>query len=201
MNQQMLASKIDSFWDWFLEEEENIKDFFEEEEVIDKDALVDTINERVLDFGLFRWEIGPGQRRPFYLLISPNGNAERLRLSKRIMEDAPDLPDWEFYPARPSRSDALQFRLYDNFMTEQAIDASNWQYVLLDTPTEKVDILLEAPNIAGLDEETQWVAGEQGVTNLLGEEQKIARVRTVMVVAELEEEQQEQSTPVGEMAV
>lgn len=191
-----IKSKIQSFWLWFAETEDNIREYFAEEEMVDKAALIEAINNRVLDFGLFAWEIGPGTSRTFYLTISPNGSKERLRISKQIIEAAPDLPDWEFHYARPPREEGLQFTLYDDFMVEREVDASPWQYVLLPQPEGRVEVLLEAPNTHHLDPDTRLLAGERVVGNLLGEEARIEFVYRVRVVEELEEGHQDDSAPI-----
>ena len=192
-----IESKIQSFWEWFIETEEAIQEYFSEEEMVDKAALIESIDERVLDFGLFSWEIGPGVGRPFYLTISPNGNRERLRISKMIMESAPNLPDWEFYYARPAKSQGLKFTLYDDFMVEREVDASSWKYALAQQPDNRIEIILEAANMHHLDPDTQLIAGERVVNNLLGEEATINHVYRVRVVQELEEEHQEYRAPIA----
>lgn len=198
MQQEMLniEARIKSFWKWFVEMEDNIREYFSEEEMVDKAALIESINNRVLDFGLFAWEIGPGLSRPYYLTISPNGSKERLRISKLIIEAAPDLPDWEFNYARPAKSLDLKFTLYDDFMVEREVDASHWNYVLLKKQDERVEVVLEAPNAHHLDPDTQLMAGERVVNNLLGEEATINHVYRVRVVGELEEGQQADSAPI-----
>ncbi|MCB0550688.1 MAG: hypothetical protein KDD19_24165 [Phaeodactylibacter sp.] len=192
-----IKARVQSFWEWFAEMEDNIREFFTEEEMVDKPALVEAINNRVLDFGLFSWEIGPGIGRPYYFTISPNGSKERLRISKLIIEAAPNLPDWEFYYARPAKSQGLKFTLYDDFMVEREVDASSWKYALAQQPDNRIEIILEAANMHHLDPDTQLIAGERVVNNLLGEEATINHVYRVRVVQELEEEHQEYRAPIA----
>ena len=194
-----IDARIQAFWQWFLEMEDNIREYFEEEEMVDKSALIESINNRVLDFGLFAWEIGPGINRAFYLSISPNGDRERLRISRQIMAAAPDLPDWEFYHAKPAKGWNPRFTLYDDFMVEREVDASLWKYALVKKKDARVEVILEAPNVHHLDPDTRREAGEKIVTGLLGEELVIEHVYQVRVVGELEEEQQSQSAPVEQL--
>ena len=192
-----IESKIQSFWEWFIETEEAIQEYFSEEEMVDKAALIESIDERVLDFGLFSWEIGPGVGRPFYLTISPNGNRERLRISKMIMESAPNLPDWEFHYAKPPKAWDLSFILFDDFMVEREVDASPWRYALRKRAEGRLEVILEAKNASHLDSDTLLMAGERVVANLLGEELMINQVYRVEVVEELEPGQREESAPIG----
>lgn len=194
-----IDARIKSFWQWFIGMEDNIREYFEEEEMVDKSALIESINNRVLDFGLFAWEIGPGASRSFYLTISPNGDKQRLRISRLIIEGAPDLPDWEFYYARPAVAGGLQFTLYDDFMVEREVDASPWKYVLLKKQDERLEVVLEAPNVHHLDPDTQLIAGERVVNSLLGEAAVIENIHRVRVVEALDPEQREDSAPVAEL--
>lgn len=194
-----LSARILAFWTWFAETESAIREYFTDEELVDKAALIEAIDNRVLDFGLFSWTISQGAHRPFCLTISPNGNAERLRISKLIMQSAPPLPEWEFNYARPALEQALVFSLYDDFMVEQEVDASQWRYILEKRPDGKAVIILEAGNMRHLDPDTRAIAGEQVVNNLLGEEIVIEQVHRVEVVEELEQGRRAGSAPAEAM--
>ena len=195
-----IESKIQSFWEWFIETEEAIQEYFSEEEMVDKAALIESIDERVLDFGLFSWEIGPGVGRPFYLTISPNGSRERLRISKMIMESAPNLPDWEFHYAKPPKAWDLSFILFDDFMVEREVDASPWRYAFRNKQEGRVEVILEAQNTSHLDPDTRLIAGERAIANLLGEEVKINHVYRVEVVEALDEQDRAGSAPITELS-
>ena len=94
MNQDIQA-KIEQFWNWFTENEHRFR------KVTDVREAVEAMDDQILEFGLFKWEIGPGINKPFYLTLSPNGNEERLELSKMIMDLSPDLRQWEFNYCKP----------------------------------------------------------------------------------------------------
>ncbi len=196
MTNDAKTEQIESFWEWFVEYEDTIKEFFDEESLVDKNALIEEINNQVLDFGMFSWEIGPGSSRNYYLTISPNGKPDQLELSRRIMAAAPDLPDWEFHHAKPAKDWNLQFTIYDDFMRERLIDASEWQFALVPKPGQQVDIFLQADNIDFLDAETRATAGDLVVTNLLGEERKIHYVRRIEVLSTHEEPQEAANQPI-----
>lgn len=191
-----LNTRIQAFWSWFAETEGAIREYFAEEDIVDKAALIEAIDNKVLDFGLFSWQIAPGFSRPFSLTISPNGNKERLKISKMIIQAAPSLPDWEFNYAKPAQDEALAFSLYDDFLVEQAIDASQWRYALVKKTDGRLVVILEAKNVRHLDADTALIAGEQVLTKLLGEELVITHVHRIEVVEELEEEHRAGSAPI-----
>lgn len=183
-NQEIPPFKIESFWDWFMGMEAHYKYFFTEEELVDKDYLVEAMNNQILDFDRFSWEIGPLADHKYYLTISPNGSKELLRKSKTIIKSAPSLPNWEFYPAKPPKAEPLTFRLFDEFMIERTVVANEWHFVLKRRPDDLWDVIIEAPSIKDLDQDTQARAGEIAVIRIIGEEQKINRIAKVIVVEE-----------------
>ncbi|MCB0570956.1 MAG: hypothetical protein KDC66_14370 [Phaeodactylibacter sp.] len=199
-NSQNLNSRIESFWRWFAETEEAIRDYFADETFVDKAALVEAIDNRVLDFGLFSWTIGPGSGRPFNLTISPNGSRERLLVSKQIVAAAPPLPGWEFHYAKPPQEQGLVFSLYDDFMMECEVDASGWRFVVEKRPEGRAVVILETQDTGRLGPDTLFMAAQQAVTNLLGEEMVINHVQHVEVVEELEPAQKAISAPLEQLS-
>ena len=165
--------RIASFWDWFQQMENQFKAYFDDEPIVNKEFLVESMNNRVLDFGLFSWQMGPGNEKPFYFTISPNGNQQRLELSKIIIGAAPNLNDWEFNFAKPAKDWDFKLLLYDNFMRECQIDVALWQYILVQKPNSKVDIFLDLQGAEKIDEDTRLTAIDIALTNILGEERKI----------------------------
>lgn len=177
--------KIDSFWEWFSANNEQIQEVLLGQSEQAQEALVQTLNNQVLALGMFTWELGRGKSRPFYLTISPNGSSELLELSKALMEAAPYLPDWELHPAKPAQEWDLKFKLFDEDYNEQKVDASVWKFRLQQHAEAGVVILLEANNIGHLDWETKKTATEQVIISLLGEEQKIVHVQEIKIIETL----------------
>lgn len=177
--------KIEAFWDWFAGMENSFRLFFTNEELVNKDLLVEAMNNRVLDFGLFSWEIGPLEENRYYLAISPNGSKELLKQSRQIMSLAPEWEDWAFYPAKPARDWDFTFSLFDSFMFERLIDANDWSFALKRRPDQLIEIMIEADNITHLDPETQIEAVNQVVLRTIGEERKINRVAKVLIIDEM----------------
>lgn len=199
MSQETVDKKIDAFWDWFVEQEQTIKAFFTEEEEVDKERLIDEMDNLVLDLGRFAWRIGPEGETSYFLLISPNRNPELLKLSKRILAAAPDLRDWSFYPAKQPRPWDWKLLLHDDWLMEHEVDASGWQYVASERPGGQLEIAFEAANLDHFDAETQKEAVELALINLMGEEWLIRHVERVRVVKELGEGKETEARSVKDL--
>jgi hypothetical protein len=193
MKQETPNTKIASFWKWFVENEARIKEVVDSGLQDDRDALVNDLDNQILEFGMFTWEIGQAADQSFFLTISPNGNKERLELGRSIMKAAPRMPGWEFYPAKPAKDWDLHFSLFDNNVVEHQVDASGWKFVLM--PDQGM-VIIEAPNIAHLDFDTQVTAGDLVVTNIIGEERKITDLRGIEIVGKFEVQHKASGLPI-----
>ena len=191
--------RIESFWTWFVSNEQKIKDVIQQGSGNEKELLVNALDNQILAFGLFKWEIGPGDNRPFFFTISPNGSEELLQISTAIIDAAPYLSDWDFYPALPVKAHQLQFTLFDDFLTEHEIDATTWKAVLNPHFSRKVEIMIEAGNISHLAPETLLEAGDIATTHLLGESLKITHVKKIEVLPKLPETYKEEAFLITEL--
>ena len=88
------------------------------------------LDNQVLQFGVFSWEIRKTENSKHSFIISPNGKEKLLQLSEAIMGEAPPLIDWEFYPAKPAIDWNFVIEVYDNFFVKQTVNTSNWKYQL-----------------------------------------------------------------------
>ena len=192
MNQDS-NTKIKSFWKWFVDNETRIREVLDSDSQSEREALINDLDNQILDFGMFTWEIGHGSEKSFFLTISPNGNRERLGLSRLIMRAAPDLPDWVFNYAKPVKDWDLQFTLFDNNVVEQHVNASGWSFAKVRQPDHKVRIIIKADNVTHLDFDTRQTAADLVVTNMLGEEVKILNVGDIEIVNEFEDLHQSSS--------
>ncbi|MBN4081523.1 peptidase S41 [bacterium AH-315-C07] len=178
--------KIENLWKWFIANEQQIIDSVENESV--PDYIVENLDNLILDIGMFTWEIGPGKIKPWFLTISPNGDKDLIKVSQKIIDYAPDLNNWEYNYSKPAKEWDRKFTIYDSNMDEQDIDASNWKYVALPYEDDKIELILEAKNIAHLDNDTAATAANLFVTNEIGEENKIQKIFSVNIVDQLENE-------------
>ncbi len=182
--EKLIDTKIENLWRWFVANENQIIDSFQNESLAN--YIVENLDNLILDFGMFTWEIGPGKVKPWYLTISPNGDRDLIRVSQKIIEHAPDLNDWEFNYYKPAKDWDRKFIIYDSNMNEQNIDASNWKFVMLRNDDGMIDLILEASNITHLDNDTASTAANIIVTNEIGEETKIQKIQSVDIVGKLE---------------
>lgn len=187
MNQPLDVFKVEEFWEWFVKEQAWILTLLEEDGHPDRERLVQALNNWVLSFGRFKWEIGEGEAKRYHLTLSPNGDEELLERSRYIMGFAPELAEWEFHHAYPAKDFEFEFSLYDENFEKHLIDADDWHVGLLRYPDLKVKIFLEADNILHLDLQTQEAAANYVLMNLVGEETMIAHVEELEIVAELDE--------------
>ncbi|MBL1281544.1 MAG: hypothetical protein COA33_014810 [Fluviicola sp.] len=181
----MSKLKIENLWNWFVNNEDEIIDIIDNE--LAADYIVESLDNRILDFGLFSWEIAPGKLKPWSLTISPNGDADLLKISREIMNNAPRLSNWEFHYCKQAKDWNRTFEIYDELMNEHSVIASNWKFVALPKKGNQVQLIIEADNILHLDDETRLSAGELFVLNEIGEKARIQKVDSVHVFTELEE--------------
>ena len=178
MSLSNLQADIDRFWDWFQQSEHHFK------EVTDPQAVVEAMDEHVLAFGLFSWEIGEGDSKPHYFMISPNGDGRRMEISYKIMAAAPNLRDWEFRYCKPPKDWDFQLDVYNRFLVKQRIDVSEWEYVVDRTPENMVEVIIQSLNMDEVDPEDQLNVAEIALINILGEELVIDNLCALEVVRE-----------------
>jgi len=173
METSSLKNKIIHFWEWFVQHERQFR------EISDPVATRELLDNQVLQFGVFSWEIGEGQDKPHRFTISPNGNAKMLRLSEAIIGEAPELPYWNFFPAKPAVDWDFTFKMYDSFMLQQTIDAAEWRFICRITPDRKLNVLFYAKNIGFLDEADKEYAANFVLNQIIGEMDKIYFIDSV----------------------
>ena len=187
-------TKIENLWRWFVSNENQIIDSFQNESLAN--YIVENLDNLILDFGMFTWEIGPGKVKPWFLTISPNGDRDLIGVSQKIIEHAPNLDDWEFNYCKPAKDWDRKFIIYDSNMNEQNIDASNWKYVMLRKEDGMIDLILEAKNITHLDHDTVRTVADIIVTSEIGEETKIRKILSVDIVEELKRQYNSRKTEI-----
>ena len=192
----MNDNKIEKLWQWFSDNEQEIRDGIDSESTSERDYIVKQLNELILDLGAFYWEIGPGLDKAWYLTISPNGRKDLLTISKRIMASAPNLDQWEYNFSKPANDWDRQFKLHDEYMTEQLVNASDWSFVATQNENGMIEIILEADNITHLDADTAKSAADLVVLNEIGEAAKILNVVSIDIVQQLESHHTEQKTEI-----
>ena len=185
MTSVQFKNKINDFWNWFAEHEERFRI------IQDPHAVREMLDNQILQFGAFAWEIGEGKGKPHTLTISPNGNSKLLRLSQAIIGEAPDSNYWEFFAAKPVRDWDFIMEMYDAFMVKQTVDTAEWEYLFRMTPEFKLRILLYAENIDSFDEDDKKSASDFVVDSIIGEADRIDFVDSIEFISFVDETQEE----------
>ncbi len=186
-------TKIHDFWAWFATAAHR----FEADEP-EADAIAE-LDSRVAELGELVWELGPGIEAKYALVLSPDGDAELLPLSRALIAEAPALADWEFHPARPPKQWKLRFSIEGEHGQTTHVDARSWRYVLLKYPDGTYDVIIEQPNAVGMDEDQQWLACILLLDGLLGEATRLTFIGDVTPVLRLSPEHAEKATPIEGM--
>lgn len=190
---------IEAFWQWFVKNEQTIQACIENNDVKQREFVVDQLNEWILGLGVFTWDVGLDDDDRWFLMISPNGNPEMMTLGNAIMEQAPEHINWLFYAGKPAKNWNRQFCVYDDYMDEHFIDASQWHFLVFTDDDEMLELVIEAKNIPHLDPETAETAAEQFVIQEIGERARILRVSSIDIVSELDSEDEDSKKSVLEL--
>ncbi len=174
--------KIDAFWQWFVKNEAVIKECIDLDTSPNQSYVVNQMNELILDLGVFTWDMGLNEQDNWFLMISPNGNADNLGISQQLIVEAPPHIKWQFHSSRPAKNWDRCFTVHSFDMQEMAVDASNWNLVAIDQDDNQLEIIIEAKNIGHLDPETSESAANQFLVGELGEELRINRIAKVQIV-------------------
>jgi hypothetical protein len=179
--------KIENLWKWFLNNEDQIKDCLENKPGSAREYIIENLDNLVLDLGVFSWEIDAGIHKSWSFTISPNGDKNMMKKSKKIIESAPDLADWEFYYSKPAKDWNREFTIFDDYMTKHTINASRWKYVAIQREDGMIVLILEAKNIGHLDSDTLSTIADLVVVNEIGEETKIQHICSIDIVQQLDD--------------
>ena len=169
-------SKIQEFWNWFEANSSQINP----EKITEE--MIDTLDSKILELGDFAWEIREGKTKSNMLVISPGGDIDLLEKTKKIIENAISVDEWEFEYFKPAKEWDYSFYIDDT--TE--IDASSWEYVLLKFSDGTFDLLIKAENINSLDDEEQSIAIDIVLESSIGEKNYLERILNYELVSAFE---------------
>lgn len=191
--------KILKFWQWFVKNEDNIKNCIENESAKDREFIVDQLNEYILDIGTFTWDIGLDDTNSWFLTISPNGDEDLFKVTQEVISYAPDHMNWIFYSSKPAKIWDRKFEIYNTEFDVVSIDASYWHYIAFEDEDGRLELILEARNIIHLDYDTAVTAANQFVIGELGEALQIKRISSIEIVDQFDEEYEETKYSIDEL--
>lgn len=123
-----------------------------------------------------------------------------LAKTREIVAQAPKLPGWEFYPAKPAKHWQPVFDLQDEKGLPFRVDARSWRFALLRRKTDRATlVLVEASNVGSLSAGLRRLAAEIALDGLLGEECRIDNVDDVMVVESMDPRVAERAVPIEKL--
>jgi hypothetical protein len=175
--------KVRQFWEWFSENCQNFGADFDNVELLER------LDNWVAQLGDFSWEVGPGKAKDNAFVISPNGDEDLLQDTKLIISNAKVCEGWEYYYAKPPKEKEwnLTFSLETSEGEEVEVDASQWEYTLLEYEDGMFEIIVKASDLRQLDETNKQVAAEILLDGVLGEEVRMQTICEIDVVDEFEE--------------
>lgn len=167
------------FWNWFTKHKQMLSN------LNINDSFIMQLDSRVLSLGNFVWEVGPGINKPHSFTISPGGDFNLLKDTKRIISFAPKLEDWEFYYAKRIKDWNNYFHVIADGV-KYAIDISKWEYILLAYEDKTFDIIVK-PNPYPFElEEKIYGVLEMVLDSIVGEEHRLEQIKYTEVVADFD---------------
>jgi hypothetical protein len=170
--------KVRQFWEWFSENCQNFGVDF------DNTELLERLDSWVTQLGDYSWEIGPGKAKNNALVISPNGDEDLLQDTKLIISSAKDCEGWEYYYAKPPKGNEwnLIFSLETSEGEIVEVDASHWEYALLEYEDGMFEIIIKVTDLQQLDESDKQTSAEILLDGILGEEIRMQTICGIDVV-------------------
>jgi hypothetical protein len=114
------------------------------------------------------WEFGAAQRQPGHrLVITPEGQRWLRPMVRTILERAPKLAGWEFYPYRLAESPEMTI---ETVKSRVGVDISGALIDASVAPGRKVDLAYAFPGWTDIDEQTAMHAAFVATETLMGEQ-------------------------------
>ena len=168
----MQDKDILNFWRWFIDNKDKLKsDSYDP-------AILQQLDNIISNWDL-NWEIGPGQSKVNSLTISPNADPALLPLTEQIISKASTLEQWQFYSTKQPKENWHLLKLKQENIS---VNASEWEYVLLEYQDGKIEVLIKADNLLKYDIGTKELIVEIVLINLLGENMFMERVDYLVIV-------------------
>ena len=184
-----MEDPIEALWRWFYQNNTRITTCISgNSSAEEQEYIVETLNNLTVQLGEFAWDISKGVIKPWAFTLSPNGNELLLEQSKLIIEEAPQLAEWEFNYCKPALAWDFLFHIFDSELQKKTVNASNWHFTFSLDDDQRWELFLEADNIPFLDDATAQEAAEEVVLNSIGEEAMILDVSSIKITNKFKED-------------
>jgi hypothetical protein len=182
MDLMISRAKIDEFWTWFASVALSLAANIENPSLLNElDCRIRALAPEV------SWEIGPGVNEPWQFIISPNLDPRVRPKAQEFISLAPVLEGWEFYSAR--RPKDWNFKLEVKRLDGRApvcVDASEWEFVLLQYPDGERELVLIGEGAALLEVDERWQVAAITLESILGEDALFDKINVFDLVEDLE---------------
>lgn len=200
MMQEELEEQINKFWEWFGVNTQLIEEVLQNQGHVKTEYVIQQLDQHLLGMGKFKWDVKNPNENNFHLIISPNNDRELLKTAKVIVNNAILPENWMAFSGQQANG-LLQISVYDEEMDICSVDATNWRALLLPSAEGRFELVIEADTSWELEEDTQLIAIDLLLNQLLGEELKITALAGLEIVEELESEESEEAFPFKNLPV
>ena len=168
--QEMSTSPpITKFWSWFSSNHREIAEAYDCGDSARLERLFTNRLPETTD--ALNWEMGPYYHPGYTLVLSPTVR-ENLPFTKRMVSEAPVIPDWHFLPAKPPKNLLkLHFEL-----PHASVCADDWRYVLLAYPDGFMELDILIPANAPFSDSQDPLICDLLVESLIGEAARLEHI-------------------------
>jgi hypothetical protein len=199
MNKNDLAQRIQDFWEWFDENRQVIELVVSEAQHPQTNYVVEQLDQHILGMGKLKWQLENPHPSSFVLTFSPNNERKLLAITQSIVQNANHAHGWVYHHAIPVKA-SFEVDLYDNEMEIRSITAYHWKVIPVIESDGRHELLIDAPELFDLDEDTQLIAVDLMLTDILGEELKINSLSGFQILEAVHEDQIEELIPIQQLS-
>ena len=167
------------FWRWFIKNESRIQKCILTKDSKEQEKIVHSLNEFVLGFGAFFWDIGQNEEDQWFFTISPNLNSDLLQTSKSVIALAPNHLNWFFYSSKQTKTWDYRLEVYDELLDIFTVDTSKWYYNAFEEEDGSIELIFEIGPLAKKHSEAIENAITAFIINELGEEILISEISNI----------------------
>ncbi len=163
---QMLLGRIEAWWKAFAEKKDALAALFSRKARWDLPSWMETHLQAI--HPSIMWEFGPAIRAAGHRLVITPESAHHLRpLVAAILERAPQLDGWEFYPCRLPEGEEETLATVKG---RADCDIGDYKVRISRGEYQRIDLCFVSPDISGPDDQDALNAAFVATETLLGEE-------------------------------